>query len=196
MTPPTLQELALKHTCERAWTHSYLPDYEEVLGHLRDQPVMLLEIGIGLNLKPVGPDGQHLHLPAGAGLRMWADFFPNGRILGVDAFDCGVPSEGRVTVLPTCRQEDPQLVELVRPYAPIDIVIDDASHNRGEQHACYGHLRPLLKPGGFYFVEDVEADDQIEAWTKREGYERHWARHQQGPGGPHRQDDILILLRG
>ena len=197
MTRPTLQELAYKHTCERCWTHSYLPDYEEVLGHLRDEPITLLEIGIGYNLLPVGPHGETLHLPPGAGLQMWREYFPRGLILGADNQDCHLPNEDRIVILPPCDQADVRLAEYVRTYAPdgLDVVIDDASHEEWLSHASYRMLRPLLKPGAFYFVEDIQDDRQIAAWTREPGYARHWTRHQQGPGGGYRKDDILIMLR-
>lgn len=198
MTRPTLQELAYTHTCERAWTHSYLPDYEEVLGHLRDEPVVLLEIGIGYNLFPRGPHDEYLELPPGAGLRMWREYFSRGLILGADNQDCHLPNEDRIVILPRCNQADPVLAEYVRMHAPdgLDIVIDDGSHREEDQHASYRLLRPLLKPGAFYFVEDIQEDEQIGRWLDEPGYAKHWARHQQGPGGKFRADDILVMLRG
>lgn len=194
---PTLQELAVKHVCERAWTHSYLPDYDEVLSHLRDQPITLLEIGIGIGLwQTTALDGSPL--PDGAGLAMWHEYFPDGMILGLDCLPCTLSPRERVSVLPTCHQADPRIVDVVRAAAPagLDVVIDDASHNHMDQVASYNLLRPLLKPGAFYFVEDIRSPCEVPLWQAMPGYVRHWARYQQGPGGPHRADDCLVMLRG
>ena len=38
-----------------------------------------------------------------------------------------------------------------------DIVIDDASHVNTHQIAAFGHFWPLVRPGGWYVIEDVHA---------------------------------------
>jgi predicted O-methyltransferase YrrM len=45
--------------------------------------------------------------------------------------------------------------------APIDLVIDDASHQYGPSRASFETLFPLMRPGGLYIVEDWAADLQI-----------------------------------
>jgi hypothetical protein len=46
--------------------------------------------------------------------------------------------------------------------APLDLVIDDASHIYGPTKASFQALFPLLRPGGLYLIEDW-------AWA-------HWPR--------------------
>lgn len=45
--------------------------------------------------------------------------------------------------------------------APIDLLIDDASHRYGPSRASFETLFPLVRPGGVYIVEDWAADLQI-----------------------------------
>lgn len=197
MTRLTLQELGLKHLCERAWLHSYLPDYDEVLCHLRDRPIVLLEIGVGIGLRTRAPDGGPL--PDGAGLRMWREYFSKGLILGADHRPCDLPNEDRIVILPPCDQASEQLADQVRVFAPggVDVIIDDASHDPQKQRASYRLLRPLLRPNGFYFVEDIEHPRHAEEWVSEPGYSRHWARCQEGPGSSKcRADDVMVMLRG
>lgn len=44
---------------------------------------------------------------------------------------------------------------------PIDLVIDDASHLLQETRTAFETLFPLLRPGGFYVIEDWNADHII-----------------------------------
>jgi hypothetical protein len=38
--------------------------------------------------------------------------------------------------------------------APLDLILDDASHQLGPTRASFDALFPLLRPGGFYVIED------------------------------------------
>jgi len=48
-------------------------------------------------------------------------------------------------------------------HAPVDAVIDDASHQYAETKACFETIFPCLRPGGAYIIEDW-------AW----GHDRNW----------------------
>lgn len=82
---------------------------------------------------------------------MWADYFPNSIIYGVD-------------VNPKCEGKQPFVIvthdatkETVKQYLPavIDIVIDDGSHDTAEQIATLELLFPLLSDEGIYIIEDI-----------------------------------------
>src|ERR1700754_3628667 len=72
-----LTRLAIRHGTDKWGAHFYTPVYHQLFAHLRDKPVRLLEIGIG---------GYQFAKLGGASLAMWADYFPSGRILGIDVF--------------------------------------------------------------------------------------------------------------
>ena len=44
---PTLTDLAIQHQTDKWSSHYYTPHYEHHFKHLRDEPVNLLEIGVG-----------------------------------------------------------------------------------------------------------------------------------------------------
>jgi hypothetical protein len=65
----SLDELAVRHgTDKSSRRHGFAEIYETYVRPLRDEPIAMLEIGVW----------------KGASLRMWADYFPNGRIHGLD----------------------------------------------------------------------------------------------------------------
>ncbi len=55
--------------------------------------------------------------------------------------------------------------------APLDLVIDDASHLYGPTKASFETLFPLLRPGGFYIIEDWAWDH----WTSFHSPDHPWA---------------------
>ena len=59
---PTLTDLAIQHQTDKWGSHSYTPHYEHHFNHLRDEPINLLEIGVG---------GYQDPQAGGNSLRMW-----------------------------------------------------------------------------------------------------------------------------
>ena len=49
-------------------THGYTGFYDEILGHLREQPCTILDIGVN----------------TGGSIRMWEEGFPLAKIIGID----------------------------------------------------------------------------------------------------------------
>lgn len=116
--------------------------YDRYFGHLAEQPISLLELGVY----------------QGASTKVFASFFRNGRIIAVDNADRGADfSEFPNVISEIADQRDPaRLKDICRRHAPngLDIVIDDASHVGRASLASYDALLPMLKPGGLYIVED------------------------------------------
>lgn len=66
------------------------------------------------------------------------------------------------------REQLRTIMEREFPDAPLDVVIDDASHRYGPTKASFNTLFPLLRPGGKYFIEDW-------GWAHWRGrYQEHW----------------------
>jgi hypothetical protein len=139
---PSLNELAGKWgTDKRAGIHNYTKWYEAMWGPQRLEPVKMLEIGV----------------QSGASLRMWEDFFPNGRIMGMDIDPrCKVVEGGRVKVV-IGSQIDPAVRDRITIDVPrgFDIIIDDGSHLSEHIEKSFDLYFPLLKPGGTYVIEDL-----------------------------------------
>jgi hypothetical protein len=120
--------------------HGYTLWYEKHLASRRDSVKSILEIGIG--------DGPSLEL--------WAAWFPDAKIIGVDNEPRIVnePDERAIRVLAT--QDAPrELAQAVSEWAPYDLIVDDGSHRWSHQVNTFHALWPLLKPGGLYVIEDL-----------------------------------------
>jgi hypothetical protein len=120
--------------------HDYLVMYEQALRHLRLTSVSLLEIGVF----------------KGASLRTWRDFFPRGRIVGVDIDPAALQYAGERMEVYLGDQDDPEgLRSFVEAQGPFDVIVDDGSHMWRHQISTMRALLPLVKPGGFYILEDL-----------------------------------------
>lgn len=137
----TIDELSHKYqTDKRTCKHGYTIYYERLFRELRRQTVTLLEIG----------GNQY------ASLRVWRDYFPNGRILGLAKTPVHLTNQGITTLLGD--QCDPDIVTRLQSAAPegFDIIIDDGDHLPTRQRTAFELLFPLLNPGGWYVIEDLQ----------------------------------------
>jgi hypothetical protein len=142
-----LTRLAIRYGSDKWGIHRYTRHYARHLAPLRDQPLTILEIGVG---------GYSDTGRGGGSLRMWERYFRRALIYGIDLFDKPHANAPRIQVF-TGSQADPQfLAELLRQTGPLDLVIDDGSHISRDVIASFGQLFPALRPGGLYIVEDLQ----------------------------------------
>ncbi len=144
---PSLTELARKHKTDKWGLHFYTPHYERHFQHLRDQEVVLLEIGVGGYGNPEA---------GGESLRMWKEFFPRGRIYGIDIHDKTPHEEERIRIFRGSQVDREFLERVVRETGPIDLIVDDGSHINAHIIETFRILFPLLKQDGIYAVEDIQ----------------------------------------
>lgn len=140
----TLNDIGLKHNADKSSRfHHYLDFYQKHLPG-RDFKGRLLEIGV----------------MDGLSMRMWAEYYPNAEIVGIDIKedmasymhnpDWLVP--GRVKLL-TVDGTDPKQV---KPLGKFDIIIDDGSHYMADQQKSFELLYySQLNKGGVYILEDL-----------------------------------------
>lgn len=133
-----LQQIGERWGTDKATYHRYCNFYEEHLPG-RDFTGTLLEIGI--------MDGRSLG--------MWREYWPHATIIGVDNVPRRLPARlhGVETVLGDATR--PEFVAQVLELSPFDIILDDASHQTGDQQATLSLLWPLLRTGGRYIIEDL-----------------------------------------
>ena len=129
----TLHELGIKHGTDKV-DHNYLKVYDELFSPIRDKAITLLEIGIY----------------KGASIKMWREYFPNGYIIGIDKAENSYDFVDEKTFI--IKADVCNYNFLLGQY---DIIIDDGSHIPEEQIAAYQKLFPLVKPGGYYIIEDI-----------------------------------------
>jgi len=152
--------------------NGYSSLYTALFTHLKDAPISLLEMGIGTmvpgaasSMKGYAPDSYE----PGASLRAWRGFFPNGQIHGIDIQPDCLFKEERITThhCDSTQEFHVRAWRQLNPTLEFDIVIDDGSHWAEHQLATLKHLWPLLKPGGYYVIEDVVPDSLVSREPQR-----------------------------
>jgi hypothetical protein len=143
----SLRDIARAIGTDKEGAHSYAAAYERHLGHLRDRPIRLLEIGVG---GYADPD------TGGASLRMWKEFFPLAEIVGIDIHEKSGLAEDRITVLQGDQSDSAFLDDVAARFGPFDVVIDDGSHICAHVVASFQSLFRALADDGIYAIEDLQ----------------------------------------
>lgn len=182
----SLLEIGIRLQSSKYSGHSYLPVYDELFAPLRDEPITLVEFGIG--------DANSMML--------WLLYFSKAKIIGIDEGQDNVHKGNTLDPRCTCyhyRQEDGRVSHLaVMQAGMVNIVIDDAGHVQEHTHACFEYNARAVVPGGYWIVEDVPHEDCLPAWQSRAAafgfdFTVH-ANHKTG-FGDYRDDDILVVMR-
>lgn len=154
MTP--LCELADKHQTDKGGTstmyggvpgdtcHNYTPAYHAIYGDHRDAVLNVLEVGVN----------------AGCSLRMWEEYFPNARIVGIDIRREVLFDAGRVRCYWADGGNPASLRDAVALAGggPYDLIIDDGSHEEHHQIRTAETLLPFVSRDGRYVIEDIDCD--------------------------------------
>lgn len=124
--------------------HNYTPTYYNLFKGRQDKVKNVLEIGINY----------------GCSLRMWEEFFPNARIIGLDCNASTMVNEGRIqSFIADQNSEESLKYALAQAGWPrFDLIVDDGSHEPEHQILSAGVLLPFLAKGGFYIIEDIHYD--------------------------------------
>ena len=151
--------------------NGYTSLYNALLLPLKFWPMTLLEIGIGTMLP--GNSSMKGYMPdsyqPGASLRAWQDFFPKGEIPGMDVQQDCLISEARIATH-LCDSTDADSCRAwidAHPDLAFDVIVDDGSHWDLHQLATLRNLFPLVRPGGFYVIEDVVPDSLVSREPRR-----------------------------
>lgn len=136
-----LDQIAKFHGTDKSSdVHDYCRKYEKYLPFLRDDFLMIMEIGV---LK-------------GQSLRMWKEYFYYSHILGIDILpECKQYEEDRIKIEIGSQTDGEFLDRLGYAYAPFNIIIDDGSHINSDVIYSFEHLFQYVKSGGIYVIEDA-----------------------------------------
>ena len=133
----TLEEIAKSEKTDK-YEHNFCNKYEFFLKEFKEEAFNMIELGVF----------------RGASLSMWARFFPNANVIGVDINkDCKKYERDNIKVLIRDLSKDDSLSEL-KSYNP-KIIVDDASHVWSHQINAFIELFPILAIGGVYIIEDI-----------------------------------------
>lgn len=144
-----LDKLAQMHGSDKFGGHSYTEHYHHYFQGMREDPIHLLEIGIG------GYDDPNA---GGSSLRMWRDYFLQAQIYGLDWFEKpGVAGERIRTYQGS--QADPLTLSRIAEATPdrrFDIIIDDGSHRSEHVIFTFMAMFQYVVDGGWYVIEDTQ----------------------------------------
>lgn len=160
-----LSEIADRYSCDKGtrgpsthWSaNNYVDIYQAYLQPLREQPINLLEIGLGVT----GPnwDARIVHggNSGGASMKMWSQYLPKANITGIDINPAPYLDTDRVKTYVVDQGSREGLAEFLEHHSDpsFDVIIDDGSHRADHQQVSLETLFLHLKPGGLYFIEDL-----------------------------------------
>ena len=125
--------------------HDYCRFYEPLFRDMRDQELVILELGVGGEDKELG----------GLSLLAWEKYFLNAKIYGIDIYDKSALNKGRIKTFMGSQTDPDFLIEVLNEIGVPDIIIDDASHINANTIRTFQLLFPHLKKGGIYVIEDT-----------------------------------------
>lgn len=135
--------------------HNYTPTYHALFADRRAEVKRVLEIGVN----------------SGASLRMWADYFPNAEVIGLDIRRDCLFNEGRIRCLEANQASPASLHDAVEILGlgpgEFDLIVDDGSHELDHQLISAQTLLPYVKLGGYYIIEDIALDCRPQIVTNR-----------------------------
>jgi len=131
--------------------HDYCNFYEGLVGHLRDQPCSILEVGI-----------RH-----GCSHAMWEIAFPKAKVFGVDIDLSACTAPLARTVLIRGDVMDEGFIQSVgTQFGPFDFAVDDAAHTPECSLKILGLFPDYIKPGGWLFIEDIAQGCEFKEFAK------------------------------
>ncbi|KAL7524246.1 hypothetical protein ACHAWF_000877, partial [Thalassiosira exigua] len=126
--------------------HGYTKLYDMIFSPIRGSVKNITEVGIA----------------AGQSLQAWYRYFPHAEIHAFDVLETPAPVQENLDRMPRVH---PHIVNLLDAgndpvalgFVPesMDIIIEDGPHTSRSQQQFLTTLFPLLKPGGYYVIEDV-----------------------------------------
>jgi hypothetical protein len=151
-----LAALFNQYGSDKSSVHNYHLLYAPLLGPRRNDPLRLLEIGVGTNYPDVvstmGASGK-----PGASLRAFRDFCSNAQVFGADIDRRVLFEEDRIhtyyvdqTRLSSFHELSTNLLDGL-----FDLVIDDGLHAPNANIATMLFALTILKPSAFFVVEDI-----------------------------------------
>ena len=156
---------SLQPITDKVTTHRYYPMYGQFLlpYYKRNTHMKMLEIGLGcdMNYEP------------GASVALWKKLFPEANLWEAEYNETCVEvskKQGKLDGFHTLVGDQGNNATLdswiEKSGGNFDVIIDDGGHQNCQIMASFIKLWPTLKPGGLYFIEDI----QVGKWRANRRY--------------------------
>ena len=126
--------------------HLYHNLYGFYFGHIKNEQLNILEIGIGCGMS----------FGVGKSLMSWKEYFQNSKISIFEYNqNCAEKFRDKMDNLYIGDQSNFDDLRKVEKNGPYDLIVDDGGHSRRQMINSLVGLFPYLKSGGVYAVEDL-----------------------------------------
>lgn len=144
----SLESLMFKYGTDKSKDdHKYSDLYSILFDPLRDKPINITEIGVA----------------SGQSLQVWNEYFSNAQIFGLDIRISDKVKQNfkklkRINYIRSNAKNEIEVNNIGFSIESMDIILDDAGHHtRQLQENILLTMWKYLKPGGYYIIEDVDA---------------------------------------
>jgi hypothetical protein len=147
---------------DKATTHNYYLIYYSLLHTKKQEPLQILEIGLGTNNIDVMSNMGRFGKP-GASLRAFRDFLPNAYIYGADIDKRILFQEERINTLFIDQTNIEILYSVKESFGnkKFDLIIDDGLHNSEANLNSIDFALDLLSANGVLIIEDIAEKDFV-----------------------------------
>lgn len=203
LAPTKVCRVMTKYGSDKGRAHNYTTVYSALFKGRYDQPLRILELGLGTN-NPDLPSTMGVFGVPGASHRGWRELFPHALVYGADIDRRILFQEDRIKTF-YCDQLDRSSVRDLwsQPdlQAGVDIIIDDGLHTFEANVSFLEGSLDHLRPGGIYVCEDImwnlvkEWYDRLETIYSKQypAYEFAFAVL---PDGGNQANNLLVVRRG
>lgn len=176
-----LSQLAKLYGTDK-YEHGYTQIYQNYFRDIKKRNFRVLEIGIG--------GGENTKL-GGNSLKMWAKYFSNAEILGIDIYDKSLLDYRRIKTF----QGNQSDANFLSQFDNLDIIIDDGSHINSDIITSFEYLLPRLNIGGFYCVEDTQVSGQKRYHNERFSATLDYFKSKQSDLVVHFYDKLILVIK-
>lgn len=141
----------ISQTSDKVYWHKYIPFYEELLP---DKAKNILEIGVF----------------KGDSIRYWRNKYPDSNIFGIDIVDPvpSWPKDHAITYFKADQSDTDQYHSVLKSIdQPIDILIEDGSHDPLHQKISLVESLNYLDNGSVYILEDIHTSHPHHPYYKK-----------------------------
>jgi demethylmacrocin O-methyltransferase len=126
----------------------------------------MLEIGIGSVENGQMGGVLHLGYKTGNSLKCWSEYFYNAKIYGIDIYQHNELNNERIRTFVADQSSTHNLQSVMDAIkSPLDIIIDDGSHDGQHQAFSFMYLNSFLSTKGIYIIEDIQPDNILKFQT-------------------------------
>ena len=157
-----LGNLFTHYGSDKATTHNYYLIYYSILHAKKQEPLQVLEIGLGTNNIDVMSNMGRFGKP-GASLRAFRDFLPTATIYGADIDKRVLFQEERINTFFIDQTNIEILYSVKESFGnkKFDLIIDDGLHNSEANLNVIDFGLDLLSANGVLIIEDIAERDLI-----------------------------------